>query len=187
MRGTGFMDIRELPRLLSVSKRVALSDESRFRSLISCISNERSGPLEHETSPCRRCAASHMATMPSPSPFLDASSLFMSHLLACQCPIRHWCTTHLHPARCWLWFVTHDRRNGWTWWSSTDSRDRRMINGKRTNMYSPCPPVDGRFWTWIWNTRSCYRYKERWSTRSQKHNCIKHRADSCIAKQRWPL
>lgn len=38
-----------------VSKRDAHSDESRFRSLISCISNERvqPSPLEHETPACR--------------------------------------------------------------------------------------------------------------------------------------
>jgi len=173
------MDIRELPRLLSVSKRVALSDESRFRSLISCISNERSGPLEHETSPCRRCAASHMATMPSPSPL---GCIVSVHVTSSRMPMSHSTLVYDTSPSCSLLTLICNARsaNGWTWWSSTDSRDRRMINGKRTNMYSPCPPVDGRFWTWIWNTRSCYRYKERWSTRSQKHNCIKQIAQILV-------
>lgn len=77
-----------ISRPLPVSKRDALSDKSRFRSLISCISNERPGPLEHETPPCYVAHATvHGCAFP-PHP-LGALSLSTSHLLACQCPVRH--------------------------------------------------------------------------------------------------
>jgi len=50
--------------------------------------------------------------------------------------------------------------NDWTWCSSTDSRDRWMINEERTNMYCPCSSPCLLSNIWIWNTRPCYRRKK---------------------------
>jgi len=124
------------------------------------------------------------ATKPFPFPLECVVSVYIT---SSRMPMSRSTLVHdVSPSYSPLTLICNARSaNDWTWCSSTDSRDRWMINEERTNMYCPCSSPCLLLNIWIWNTRPCYRRKKmiNGDDRGQLHETSLRFFS--ITKRRW--